>query len=176
MRREALAAAARYHPDIAILVSRSIVMRPLEIDGKLVDPGQPGWLDEVKSGTAAFLADLRPLVGSVVIVEPLPETAEPMVDCLAAGGDPAGCAAPAVNRPGTLSLEAFWRTLKDVTHVSLDELICPNGTCPASVDGIPTHRDTNHLTVGFSRHLAPALDRYLRSQGVVLEAGKIRVG
>jgi len=63
-----------------------------------------------------------------------------------------------------------------VKTVSLDQLICPDGTCPAVVDGIPTHRDTNHLTVGYSRHLAPKLDRYLRSLGVDLGAGAVETG
>ncbi|HEX3255596.1 MAG TPA: acyltransferase family protein [Gaiellaceae bacterium] len=176
MRTAMLQAAARYHPEIAVLMSRSIVKRPLLIDGDIVDPGAPGWLDEVKRGTEEFLAQLRPLVGAVVIVSPLPETEEPMVDCLASGGDAGSCSAPATHRPGTSELDAYWRTLPGVKTISLDQLICPDGTCPAVVDGIPTHRDTNHLTVGYSRHLAPKLDRYLRSLGVDLGAGAVETG
>ena len=176
MRRTTLQAAARYHPDIAVLMSRSIVKRPLLIDGNIVNPGGPGWLGEVERGTQAFLAQLRPLVGSIVIVSPLPETEEPMVDCLASGGDAADCSAPATHRPGTAPLDAYWRSLPGVKTISLDGLICPEGMCPAIVDGIPTHRDTNHLTVDYSRHLAPRLDRYLRSLGIDLGAGAVRAG
>jgi peptidoglycan/LPS O-acetylase OafA/YrhL len=174
MRRNALAAAERSHPDIAVLVSRSIVRRPLKVGGELVDPGGPGWLRDVSRGTEAFLAALRPLVGRIVIVEVLPETSEPMVDCLSTGADPASCAAPAVHRPGTIPLRSLWRTLPGVTTVGLDELLCPDGICPAMVDGIPTYRDTNHLTVDYSRHIARRLDKYLRSQGIVLAAGEVR--
>ncbi|HEY3071088.1 MAG TPA: acyltransferase family protein [Gaiellaceae bacterium] len=175
IRHEALQVAARTHPDIVILVSRSIVRRPLRIGDDVVDPGGPGWLRSVTRGTGDFLADLRPLVGRVVIIEPLPETSKSMVECLATGSDPEACAAPAVNRPGTVALESFWRRLPDVASVSLDELICPDGICPAMVDGIPTHKDTNHITVAFSHRLAHPLDDYLRSQGIVLSRGEVRV-
>jgi peptidoglycan/LPS O-acetylase OafA/YrhL len=174
MRRDALKAAAKSHPDIAVLVSRSIVRRPLKIGDELVDPGGPGWLKDVSRGTDAFVDALRPLVGRIVIVQVLPETSEPMVDCLSTGADPASCAAPAVHRPGTIPLRSLWRTVPGVSTVGLDELLCPDGVCPAMVDGIPTYRDTNHITVDFSRHIAHRLDKYLRSQGIVLADGEVR--
>jgi peptidoglycan/LPS O-acetylase OafA/YrhL len=88
MRGKALQAAARERPDIAILVSRSIVRRPLKIGGEIVQPGGPGWLEEVSRGTGSFLADLRPLAKRIVVVDVLPETTEPMVDGLSTGADP----------------------------------------------------------------------------------------
>jgi peptidoglycan/LPS O-acetylase OafA/YrhL len=175
MRRKALREAERANPDIAVLVSRSIVKRPLEIGGEIVDPGGRGWLEEASRGSDEFLADLQPLVRRIVIVEALPETSEPMVDCLSEGTDPGSCSAPAVDRPGTIPLQSYWRTLPNVSTIALDELICPDRTCPAMVDGITTYRDTNHITVGFSRYLAHPLDDYLRSQGIVLAKGKAQI-
>jgi peptidoglycan/LPS O-acetylase OafA/YrhL len=174
MRREALQEAAKRHPEIAVLVSRSIVVRPLEIDDELVDPGGSGWIEEVRRGTDSFLADLRPLVGRVVIIEPLPETSAPMIDCLVTGAAPTVCSAPAVSQPGTEALEAGWRQLADVKTVNLDNLICPERICSAMLNGIPTYRDTDHLTIAFSRQLAHSLDAYLRFNGIVLARGEVR--
>jgi peptidoglycan/LPS O-acetylase OafA/YrhL len=172
-RRKALRVAAREHPDIAILVSRSIVKRPLEIDGALVDPGGPGWIAEVDHGTVSFLADLKPLVGSIVVVEPLPETSEPMIYCLTTGADPDSCSLPAISQPGTDELEARWEDMPGISAISVDDLICPLGTCPAMVHGIQTHRDAHHLAGKYARYLAHPLDAYLRARGVVLPTGEV---
>jgi peptidoglycan/LPS O-acetylase OafA/YrhL len=173
MRDAAVEEAASLRPDIAILASRSVVVRPLQTGDGLANPGEPGWLTELQRGTEAFLAELRPHVGRVVIVEPLPETSEPMLHCLSTGADPAACAAPEVYLPGTPELAAYWRSLPDAAAVGLDELICPGGLCPAMVDGIPTHRDTNHLSVAYARHLAEPLDEYLQTRGVFLARGEV---
>jgi peptidoglycan/LPS O-acetylase OafA/YrhL len=174
MRREALQEAAKRHPEIAVLVSRSIVVRPLQIDGEFVDPGGSGWIEEVRRGTESFLADLQPLVGRVLIIEPLPETSAPMIDCLVTGAAPTACSAPAVNQPGTEALEASWRRIADVKTLSLDNLICPERICSAMLNGIPTYRNTDHLTIAFSRQLAHSLDAYLRFNGIVLARGEVR--
>jgi hypothetical protein len=57
--------------------------------------------------------------------------------------------------------------------MSLDDLLCPEGLCPAMVDGIPTHRDTNHLSVAYARHIAESLDEYMQGRGVFLARGKV---
>lgn len=175
MRERALQVAGQARPDIALLVSRSLVRRPLRIGDDLIWPGEPGWLEAVEEGAGSFLEDLRPLVGRVVVIEPVPETARSMVNCLATDAAPASCAAPAVHRPGTTELEALWRGLPGVVSVSLDELLCPNGVCPAMVDGVVTHRDANHLTDRYMRLIADRLDATLRDQGVNLARGKVRL-
>jgi hypothetical protein len=79
-----------------------------------------------------------------------------------------------VNQPGTEALESSWRELSDVTTISLDELVCPERICSAMLYGVPTYGDTDHLTVAFSRRLAPSLDAYLRLNGIVLARGEVR--
>ena len=172
-RKKALRVAAREHPDIAVLVSRSIVKRPLEIDGAFVNPGEPGWLAEVDRGTVSFLADLKPLVGSIVVIEPLPETSEPMIYCLTTGADPDSCSLPAISQPGTAELEARWEGMQEISAISVDDLICPLGTCPAMVHGIQTHRDAHHLAGKYARYLAHPLDAYFRARGIVLATGEV---
>ncbi|HEY7196152.1 MAG TPA: acyltransferase family protein [Gaiellaceae bacterium] len=174
VRSTALRDAERRHPGIAILVSRSIVARPISAAGRLLTPGTPDWLTEVRLGTLDFLSQLQPLVGKIVIVEPFPETSTSMVDCLSTGASPPSCDQPLVHLPGTAQMTSYWRSLPDVTTVSLDELICPRGSCPAVVDGVQTHADTNHLTIAYSRHLAQRLDEYLRARGIFLARGEVR--
>jgi len=170
-RDRALRAAERARPDLVILVSRSVVRRPVRVDGELLWPEDPGWVDEIARGTDDFLSDLRPLAEHLVIIEPIAETRRSMVTCLTEGKEPSSCDAPAADHKGTAPLERAWRSLPAVTTVSLDDLICPGGTCPSTVDGIVTHRDTNHLTVPYTRHIAGDLDAFLREHGVVLSTG-----
>jgi hypothetical protein len=132
-------------------------------------------LDEIKRGTNQFLSDLRPLAKHLVIIEPMAEPRSNMVDCLAEGKEPSSCDTPAMDHAQTASVEGAWRSLPGVTTVSLDDLICPDGTCPSMVDGIITHRDTNHLTIAYTRHIAGDIDALLREQGVVLSAGTAEV-
>ena len=172
MREKALRAAKRTHPDIALLVSRSILVRPLSIGGRLLSPGTPEWFREVERGTQDFLGELRPLVGRIVIVEPFPDTSTSMIDCLANSGSPASCSEPSMHLPGTEEIASYWRSLPNTATVSLDGLICPRRMCPAVVDGVQTHVDTNHLTIAFSRHIAPRLDAYLRGHGIFLARGE----
>jgi SGNH domain (fused to AT3 domains) len=122
----------------------------------------------------SFSADLTPLVGRVVLVEPLPETAESMIYCLSTGADPDSCALPAVSLPGTAAVEAAWESLPGVTTISVDDLICPLGTCPAMVNGIPAHRDSHHLAGSYARYLAHPLDAYLRARGILLDKGEVK--
>jgi hypothetical protein len=170
-RDRAVRAAERTRPDLVILVSRSAVRRPLRVDGELLHPAEPGWVEEIKRGTDQFLSELQPLAKHVVIIEPMAETRNAMVDCLAEGEEPSSCDAPAVDHPGTAPLERAWRSLPGVTTVSFDDLLCPDGTCPSMVDGIVTHRDNNHLTVPYTRHIAGDIDALLRENGVVLSTG-----
>jgi peptidoglycan/LPS O-acetylase OafA/YrhL len=174
-RDRALRAAERARPDLVILASRSVVRRPVRVDGERLRPGDPGWLDEIERGTDDFLSGLRPVAEHLVIIEPIAETRRSMVPCLAEGKEPSSCDAPAVDHKGTAPVEGAWRSLKGVTTVSLDDLICPEGTCPSTVDGIVTHRDTNHLTVPYTRHIAADIDALLREYGVVLSAGTAEV-
>jgi hypothetical protein len=45
--------------------------------------------------------------------------------------------------------------------VDLTNEFCNGATCPAERDGVPTYRDTNHITTSFSRSLASVLERQL---------------
>jgi hypothetical protein len=60
-----------------------------------------------------------------------------------------------------------------ISAISVDDLICPLGTCPAMVHGIQTHRDAHHLAGTYARYLAHPVDAYLRARGIVLATGEV---
>lgn len=157
-------------PDVAILVSRSIVIRPLQTPDGIVEPGDPGWLPVAEEGSRAFLREVSRLADQVVVLEPIPMVDPPMTDCLSTGVDPEQCDAPAYALPGTEEIEEVWREqaaeLPNVEVVDLDDLVCPGSVCPALVDGTVTFRDDNHLSDGFAVMLAPAVLQMFRDQGV----------
>jgi hypothetical protein len=45
--------------------------------------------------------------------------------------------------------------------------------CPAMVDGVVTHEDTNHITFRFARAIAPQVDELFRLRGIHLASGEV---
>lgn len=176
LRQPALDAAAQYKPDITILVSRSILVRTLVTDSGRINPGDPGWAATVDAGVSGFLKQLTPLSKSVVLFEPVPETTGRGPVCLSKGGPPSDCDLPGKHITGTDDLlVAFHKaaTAPGVVSINLDNLVCPNGICPAMVDNVVTHRDEHHLTTQYASLLMPALDTLLKSDGVDLVTGAV---
>ena len=160
--------------DFATIRLEELPGGPMRVWGSFgMKPEYLEWIEEVDRGTVSFLADLERLVGAVVIVEPLPETSEPMIYCLTTGADPDSCSLPAISQPGTAEVEARWERLAGVSTISLDDLICPLGTCPAMTHGLQTHLDAHHLSGKYARYLAHPLDAYLRARGIVLATGEV---
>lgn len=179
LREPALAAAAEFQPDITILISRAILVRDVDIDGEVVPPEGPVWAADVDRGSREFLERLEPNTKSIVILEPLPETEESMADCLSTASDPLACAQPAYYQPGTKELRAVWERVGPeygATVVDIGQLICPDGTCPAVIDGVITHRDAHHITVEFAAAIIDDLDALLRKEGIVLQEGRVGSG
>ncbi len=79
------------------------------------------------------------------------------IDCLADGGDSITCGVPReiellpTNPAASVSLP-------DVTHVDLNDFICPDDFCPAIIGGTPVYRDPNHLTARYAASISPMLD------------------
>ncbi len=160
LRAPALAAAAKYQPDVTIFFSRAALVRNLVVDGQQFAPGSPGWGKGLASGGRDFLDQIRADAGRLVFVPTWPETAGDTPDCLASGNSAADCAAPATGRAGMTEQEQVLRMLAADYKgrvVTLDDLVCPRGVCPAVVDGSMTYRDTHHLTHEYAAMLTPAL-------------------
>lgn len=165
-------AVKEYQPDAVVLFNRGVLSRTLDTGAGTIRAGDPGWEEIVRAGTVRNLRELTPLTDRVVIVEPMPITATPMLACLTDGEDPKDCAQPATAARGTDFVEGLYRELAvsspNVVSLDLDSVICPRGICPAMVRGVPTFSDTNHLSWDYAEMLMPQVDRALRSAGVRL--------
>jgi peptidoglycan/LPS O-acetylase OafA/YrhL len=159
-------------PDVAILVSRSILMRYVDTPDGVVAPGGREWLALTEQGSREYLREVSSLARQVVVLQPIPMVDEPMTECLSTGADPADCDAPAAAMPGTTQLERVWRReaaeLPNVTVVDIDDLVCPGGLCPSESRGVPTFVDDNHLTESYAAELAPRVVQRLHRAGVDL--------
>jgi hypothetical protein len=170
----AIAAAKEFTPVVTVLASRSVLSRDLLVGGKIISADQPGWADAIAAGTQKALDQIAPFTNKIVILEPMPETETSMLDCLSTGADPASCDQSIDVKTGTRSFEKITRAIgnsnPNIVSVSLDELICPGGMCPAEVDGIPTHRDNQHLTWDYAEAIMPAVDALFTKLGASLSS------
>lgn len=173
LRQPALAALRKYRPEVTLLVSRSITVRDVRAeDGSEYALGSSEWESEVRAGMTEFLGKAQPYTDQLVIVEPLPETSSSMLECLSTGASPSDCDQPQEDRYPMQVVEDVQRSIagrtNGVASVSLDSLVCPDGWCRASVDGMPTHRDNHHMTDGYAGDLVPRVSRLLRERGIEL--------
>jgi peptidoglycan/LPS O-acetylase OafA/YrhL len=168
----AIAAAKEFSPAVTVLASRSVLSRELLVNGEIITADQPGWADVIAVGTQKALTQIAPFTSKIVIIEPLPETATSMLDCLSTGAVPASCDQEVDVKTGTLTFEEIIRAIvvknPNVVSVSLDELICPGNVCPAEVNGVATHRDNQHLTWDYAEVIMPQVDALFAKQGAPL--------
>jgi hypothetical protein len=176
LRDPALDAAKAFKPDITLLVSGSVIIRGLILDGNTVRPDGPGWLDAMESGSASFFFKLAEHSKNIVVLDPIPRTANDMVRCLVDGGSADSCASPAPAYPGESDLTAMWERITQragLTNVSLDEFLCPAGICPAMYNNIVTRRDIQHLAEDYTVAIIDQIDAELKKQGVNFKAGTV---
>jgi peptidoglycan/LPS O-acetylase OafA/YrhL len=140
-------------------------------DGEVLEPGSPELEDRLEQTTRTSLDQLR-AGRDVVVLEPVP---------LEAGGfDPLGCLSEAevveacrfVVDPEPTEVERLYRSradaADDVWSLDLDPLVCPFlPICDPIVDRLIVKADESHLTREFATSLAPALEDYLKSNGIL---------
>jgi peptidoglycan/LPS O-acetylase OafA/YrhL len=170
LRDHAVATAKDLHPDVVLLVSHSVVMRPVATASGILAPGDPGWLTTVTAGSKSFIDELEPYTDHIVIMQVIPQTESPMIDCLSTEASPSSCDSPVFTPRGTSELENAWAKIaasrSDVSVIDLDNLICPDGVCPSEVDGVVTFRDENHLTDQYAASLVDDLVNKLKGKGI----------
>jgi hypothetical protein len=161
LREAAVATAGDVEPDVVLLVSYSILQRPVQVKGVVVEPGSAAWARAVDKGSREMVEALLQSARRVVVISPIPQTEKPMVDCLSEVSSPKQCDAPVYELPGLTKLERLWHELAQdyprVSVVDIDDLICPDDLCPAMTGGVVTYRDDDHLTEDFAATLMDSL-------------------
>lgn len=169
----ALAIARELRPDVTILVSRSIQFQALQMsDGRIVSQTDPEWLPAMTQGATRYLDELLQYSNSVVLIEPTPETTKPMVRCVT-DQTRSNCDRRAVHTGAHEQILEFYAGLDAqnprIISVSLNEVVCPGGICPALVDTTLTFRDRHHLTTEYAALLINDVERVLRDRGIALD-------
>lgn len=155
-RRAALQQIASMKPDIVLLGT-------VQTD----DFSKAHWVD----GTARILRVLSPASGHVYLMRGTPHLPFDGPDCLSAQDwlpwlhvQRPRCEAVASNTHDDdvyrwLQLAAS--RFDNASTVDMNPLICPDGECRATRNGLVVFRDSQHLTASFMRSLAPALQERL---------------
>ncbi len=160
-------------PDIIVVVNKGYGAPgyPALVDG----PGGAHANDAaISEATRSSVAALRAVARDVVIVEPIPlprDAFQPLA-CLQKTTALEHCRYTASSGPSPLEL--LYRDLAKHDHhvhaLSLDRAVCPLlPTCDPVVNGQIVKWDPSHLTKSFALTLVPAVDVYLRRQGVIRE-------
>jgi hypothetical protein len=145
LRDRALREAADFNPEVTVLVSQSVVQRSVLVRGAPQAPGSREWVRAVSKGSSTFIRELKPHTDEIVVVNPIPRTTTPMVDCLRRGSR--NCDQDPVYPSGTPELERIYSRIGG--NVDISALICPD-VCPAMVEGTVTYRDSQHLAMDYT--------------------------
>ncbi len=154
-------ALSRYRPDLVLVVESWTSNHPVLVDGANAAPGTAAHDTAVLAAFQRLVDEIAGFGGRAVFLElpPIGDT----VGAQYAAGRPAG-----KHRPETFNrrlVDRFNAILRQVVAsrpdqaelVSLTDVICPGGPCPAVIGGTVVRRDGVHFTLPFSRQLGPVL-------------------
>jgi hypothetical protein len=116
----------------------------------------PAWIDSL----TRLVQQLRGTGATVLVLGPIPDPHSQVPDCLSGHLDDATACSPtkstAVNQPGIAAESAATKTGAG-QYADLTELFCTADRCPVIVGNTLVYLDEAHLTVEYSRLLAPVI-------------------
>ena len=119
-----------------------------------VESYSAAWLDSM----TRLVQQLRGTGAKVLVHGPIPKLTELPWDCLAVHLDHATACSPlrsvAVNAPG-IAAESVAVKADDGQYADLTGLFCTAERCPVIVGNTPVHIERGHLTLEYSRLMAP---------------------
>jgi hypothetical protein len=117
----------------------------------------PAWIDAL----TRLVRQLRETGAKVLVLGPLPALNTSVPGCLSEHLDDATACAPpmstAFNRPG-IAAEAAATKAGGGDYADLTDLFCTANRCPVIIGNTLVYVDAGHLTLEYSRLLAPALE------------------
>jgi hypothetical protein len=132
--------------------------------------GSPAYIRWIESATRKSLDELRADGRKVLLIEPIPLAPMDPLTCLSKAKVLEQCAYVTSAEPDFV--EQYYRQLADhdkrVWSIDLDRLVCPFlPICDPVVNGQIVKLDGTHLTPKFAKSIAPAVDAYLKANGVI---------
>lgn len=116
----------------------------------------PAWIDAV----TRLMHELRNIGAHVLVLGPIPDPQSVVPICLSGHLDNATACSPptlsAVNEPG-IAAESTATKVGGGRYADLTELFCTADRCPVIIGNNLVYFDQNHLTVEYSRALAPVV-------------------
>ena len=117
----------------------------------------PAWIDSM----TRLVQQLRGIGAKVLVLGPVPDPHSVVPICLSGHLDDATACSPpraaAVNQPG-IAAESAATHAGGGQYADLTELFCTTARCPVIVGNILVYMDWCHLTLEYSRLLAPAIE------------------
>jgi peptidoglycan/LPS O-acetylase OafA/YrhL len=164
-RAEALAAIREERPHL-IIVSNAHDYRMVD-HGRLLPALGRGALGAWERGMKRTLGALAAIAPRVVVIRDTPEFPGDPLSCLATHlGSAWSCAVHRRNAVDSMAAQVELNaaaTAPPTAVLDMTDEICTSSECPAEEDGMPIYRDSNHLSVRFSKYLAGSLGRALDS-------------
>ena len=121
-----------------------------------LNPYDPAWIDSLNR----VVKQLRGTGAQVLVLGPIPDPQPLVPDCLAIHlNDATACSLPrskAVNQPG-IATESAATKAGGVRYVDLTELFCTADRCPVIVGNSLVYLDEVHVSLQYSRLLAPVM-------------------
>ena len=121
-----------------------------------VDSYGPAWLDSL----TRLVQQLRDIGAKVLVLGPIPDPQFEVPICLSGHLDDATACSPptssAINRPGIEAESAATKAGRG-QYADLTELFCTTARCSVIVGNTLVYHDWRHLTIEYSRLLAPAI-------------------
>jgi peptidoglycan/LPS O-acetylase OafA/YrhL len=157
-----------YRPGVTLVSEFTAHYKPIELDdGTRLDPGSTAHGDALRAGYLRLVDDAVARGSRVVFLELAPpgDSLAASVAASRKSGSTPGTA------PGGDGVAAYNAVLRDVAAarpgaaelVSITDLLCPDGDCPAVRDGVVMRVDGTHYSPESSKLLVPEL---LRRAGV----------
>jgi hypothetical protein len=147
--------ATELHPALVIVASRE----------NYVDD-----LVQQKAAWATTLDQLTATGAAVVHIRDTPWVGHSIPACISGSIDDwDACAFPRAGSVVTDPVDALIveGSVDGVEQVDLTDVLCPDDTCPAVVDGVMVYRDESHLSDTYARSLTTVLGRALAATGVL---------
>ena len=159
-----------FDPDLIIATSWNEKSQHVE-DEVLLETGTSEHIASVEAALRDSVSYLTSEGSVLAFVDILPPGVT--VDCLSSGGpESTACTRGVTPESGEAPYNDLFHALAaempEVVDIGLEDVICPQSSCPLVIENVVMRYDGHHFTATASRNIAQVIDERLRQAGVVL--------